>query len=184
MAPHGLGRDWIKYVKPSIVRKQTQSRLMCYISSSSRMRWTNAGHRWTVGSLGCCPPRECCPRRISLQNQKVKSGNIKRAKHGTLASLGTWWICTPPGLFLTTATMWPTAWLPQFVFGLKRSALQNTATRFSPASWPLSRGDFREPLYQVAAVCPLDFFLIQGNAREIPGVTELCWTGVGGKWYL
>lgn len=44
----------------------------------SRMCWANAGHRWTVGSLGSCPQWECCPHTAILHNQKVKSGNVRR----------------------------------------------------------------------------------------------------------
>ena len=137
------------------------------------MCWTNAGHSWALQSLGYCPPRECCPRVVSLHNQKVRSGNIKRAEHATLASLGIWWICTCPGFFLTTAILWSTAWLQWSVFGLKRSSLQNRVRCFPPASWPLSRGDLGEPLYEAATVCPLDLFPIRGNGRETPNVTDL-----------
>lgn len=166
------------------MRKRTQPHLLCYISSSSRMCWANAGHKWTVGWPVYCSPRECCSHMASLCNQKVKSGHVKSVKHAMLASLGTWWICVCPGFFLTTATLRSTAWLHRFVLGLKRSALQNTVTRFPPASWPQSRGGFREPPYQAATVCPLDFFPIGGNRREIPNVTEPCWNRGKKKCYL
>lgn len=46
----------------------------------SRMCSANAGHKWSVGSLGSCPQRECCPHTVILHNQKVKRGNVRRAK--------------------------------------------------------------------------------------------------------
>lgn len=84
---------------------------------------------------------------------------------------------------LTTATLGSAPSLLQFVFGLKRSAPQNMVACFPSASWPLSGADFREPLYQVATVCPLDFFLIGGNGRQILNVTELFWAK-GKKMYI
>lgn len=97
-----------------------------------------------------------------------------------------WLHCTSggpacPGLFRTTATLWSTGWLQQLVFGWKRSALHSMVTCTPPASWPLSHGGFRQPLHQVATVCPLDFFLIRRNGRQIPDVIELCSTGAEGN---
>lgn len=141
------GSDWIKYPKPSTARKQTQSHL-CYLSSSSSMCWANADHTsGLLDHLGIVHHVNVVHIWPACTTGRSKIGNIKKAKHATLASLGIWPVCTHhPGLLLTTATLWSTPPSLQFLFGLKRSALQEVITCFPPASWPLYRGDFREPL--------------------------------------
>lgn len=167
LAPCRLGRDWFKFMKPSIVNNSTSCATILACPGCVELMQATMLDHLRVGhskQSACGDPAQ--PERQKWERKK-RNGTPRR-HHWTSGKPA------HPELFQTATALGSTGCLQRLVFGLKRSALLSMVTCIPPTSLPLSHAGFRQPLYRVATVCPLDFFLIQRNGRQIPDVIELC----------